>query len=117
MSFSITIRLQSIITKVPRNVSISFMYFLKILLSRKESKSPPYLSININKPELFYKKHTYTRVKAKSKNGKTSELANGRRGKKGDGGREVNRSRGRSAVKLYVKLCDVSCELNRRKRH
>lgn len=38
-------------------------------------------------------------------------------GGKGDSGREVNRSRGRSAVKLYVKLCDVSCELNRRKRH
>lgn len=35
----------------------------------------------------------------------------------GKDGREVNRSPARSAVKLYVKLCDVSCELNRRKRH
>lgn len=58
----------------------------------------------------------------RSGDGETGELANGRDGRrgereKGDSGREVNRSRGRSAVKLYVKLCDVSCELNRRKRH
>lgn len=56
---------------------------------------------------------------------KTREVREGKRGQErvngyrrvGKDGREVNRSPARSAVKLYVKLCDVSCELNRRKRH